>query len=204
MAGNVTGNIGSDYVELNNAATESTLQALLNAIQGNTTQVKNLAGKSGVKNSGAGGNDNLNANNKTVAENTGVFKRLSTFGQGAADSFYKLDNQISPLIGQLIKGNASITVLTDKIGTLNPLLGVAADLFSRLVRFQEENFEAYRTMTDVGVGFSGSLTDLRMAASNSYLTLGEFTKVIKTNSESFTRIGGSANEGAIAFSKFKF
>lgn len=202
MAGNVTGSIGNDYVEFNNAATESTLQALLNAIQGNSAQVKNLAGKSGVKNSGTGGNDNLKANNQTVAENTGVFKRLSTFGQGAADSFYKLDNQISPLIGQLIKGNASITVVTDTFGRLNPLLGVAADLFGRLVRFQEENFEAYRTMTNVGVGFSGSLTDLRMAASNSYLTLGEFTNVIKTNSESFTRIGGSANEGAIAFSKF--
>jgi hypothetical protein len=202
MAGNVTGNIGSDYVELNNAATESTLQALLNAIQGNTTQVKNLAGKSGVKNSGAGGNDNLNANNKTVAENTGVFKNLSTFGKSTAESFNKLDSSISPLIGKLLEGNASITVLTDKIGTLNPLLGVAADLFGRLVKFQEENFNAYRTMTNVGISFSGSLTDLRMAAASSYLTLGEFTNVIKNNSESFIRIGGSANEGAVAFSKF--
>ena len=201
MAGNVTGSIGNDYVELNNAATESTLQALLNAIQGNSAQVKNLAGKSGVKNSGAGGNDNLKANNQTVAENTGVFKRLSTFGQGAADSFYKLDNQISPLIGQLIKGNASITVVTDAFGRLNPLLGVAADLFGRLVRFQEENFQAYRTMTDAGVNFSGSLTSLRMAAANSYLTLEQFSGLIAKNSDAFSRMGGTADEGALAFSK---
>ena len=201
MAATVTGFIGNEQVELNNAATESTLRDLLNAIQGNTGQIKNLANKSGVQ--GAGNTDeNLKANNRTVSENTGVFQRLSTFGQSAADSFYKLDNEISPLVGQLIKGNASITVVTDEFKKLNPLLEVAAKLFGRLVRFQEENFQAYRTMTDVGVGFSGSLTDLRMAAANSYLTLSEFSNVIKTNSESFTRIGGSANEGAVAFSKF--
>lgn len=196
----VTGNIGNDYVELNNAATESTLQALLNAIQGNTTQVKNLAGKSGVKTSGGdGGNNNLKANNQTVAENTGVFKNLSTFGKSTAESFYKLDNQISPLISQLIKGNASITVVTDAFGRLNPLLGVAADLFGRLVRYQEENFRAYRTMTDVGVNFSGSLTDLRMAAASSYLTLEKFTDIVKNNSTSLAMMGTTVDEGAKKF-----
>jgi len=200
----VTGTIGNDYVELNNAATESTLQALLNAIQGNSAQVKNLANKSGVNTGGTGngpGNDNLKANNQTVAENTGVFQKLKTFGQGTADSFYKLDNVIKPLVSELLGGKASVTLLTDAFGTLNPLLGVAADLFGRLVRYQEENFQAYRTMTDAGVNFSGSLTDLRMAAANSYLTLSEFSNLIAKNSDAFSRMGGTADEGALAFSK---
>jgi hypothetical protein len=198
MATTVTGFFGNEAIELNNAATESTLRELVNAIQGNSGQIKNLASKSGVQGAGDSG-ENLKANNRTVSENTGVFKNLSTFGKSAAESFYKLDGNISPLIGQLIKGNASITVLTDKIGTLNPLLGVAADLFGRLVRFQEENFQAYRTMTDAGVNFSGSLTSLRMAAANSYLTLEQFSGLIAKNSDAFSRMGGTANEGAIAF-----
>jgi hypothetical protein len=198
MATTVTGFFGNEAIDLNNAATESTLRELVNAIQGNSGQIKNLASKSGVQGAGDSG-ENLKANNRTVSENTGVFRNLSTFGKSAAESFYKLDDNISPLIGQLIKGNASITVLTDKIGTLNPLLGVAADLFGRLVRFQEENFQAYRTMTDAGVNFSGSLTSLRMAAANSYLTLEQFSGLIAKNSDAFSRMGGTANDGAIAF-----
>ena len=205
----VTGNIGNDYVELNNAATESTLQALLNAIQGNSAQVKNLANKSGVNTGGTGngpGNDNLKANNQTVAENTGVFQKLKTFGQGTADSFNKLDNVIKPLVSELLGGKASVTLLTDSFtlladsfGKLNPLLGVAADLFGRLVRYQEENFQAYRTMTDAGVNFSGSLTDLRMAAANSYLTLSEFSNMVKNNSTSLAMMGTTVDEGAKKF-----
>jgi len=201
MAGNVTGNIGNEYVELNNAATESTLQDLVRAITGNSQQVKNLANKSGIK-TGSGDDTAARAtNNRTVAENTGVFKRLSTFGQGTADSFKKLDDNISPLIGDLIKGSASITVLTNRIGELNPLLGVAANLFGKLIKYQEENFKSYETMTNAGVNFSGSLTDLRMAAASSYLTLTEFGNLIAKNSDAFSRMGGTANEGAIAFSK---
>ena len=201
MAGNVTGNIGNEYVELNNAATESTLQDLVRAITGNSQQVKNLANKSGIK-TGSGDDTAARAtNNRTVAENTGIFKRLSTFGQGTADSFKKLDDNISPLIGDLIKGSASITVLTNRIGELNPLLGVAANLFGKLIKYQEENFKSYETMTNAGVNFSGSLTDLRMAAASSYLTLTEFGNLIAKNSDAFSRMGGTANEGAIAFSK---
>ena len=198
----VTGFFGSEEIILNNAATETTLQELVNAITGNTAQVKNLANKSGVKTGGANKNEALQENNRTVGESTGIFKNLSTFGKSTAASFNELDRNISPLISKLVEGNASITTVTDAFGKLNPLLGVAANLFGKLVKYQEENFRAYRTMTDAGVNFSGSLTDLRMAAASSYLTLGEFTNVIKTNSDAFIRIGGSANEGALAFSKF--
>jgi hypothetical protein len=202
MAGNVTGNIGNDYVELNNAATESTLQALLNAIQGNSAQVKNLANKSGVNTGSAGNgpsNDNLKANNQTVAENTGMFQKLSTFGKGTADSFKTLDSSISPLIGQLIAGNASVTVLTTAFGELHPLLGIVTNLFGKLIKFQEENMRAYRTMSDAGVNFSGSLTDLRMAAASSYLTLDQFTNMVKNNSTSLAMMGTTVDEGAKKF-----
>jgi hypothetical protein len=55
-------------------------------------------------------------------------------------------------------------------------------------------------LTKAGVNFGGSLTDLRMAASNSYLTMQEFSTLMSSNSATLAKMGGSVDAGARAFS----
>jgi len=68
-----------------------------------------------------------------------------------------------------------------------------------LATYQETMLKSYRSVADAGASFGGSLTELRLAASNSYLTLAEFTNVIKTNSTTLAKMGGTVTEGARAF-----
>ena len=202
----VTGFIGGDAVNLENAATEATLRALLASSQTSAGAIRAIAVKMGVAESALESFEAATASANTLARSTtvlnGFFGQLSRAGQDTANSFNAVDRNISPLIGKFIQGTASVKDVTDAFGKLNPILGIVTTLFGRIVSYQEENLKAYQTITNAGASFSGSLTDLRLAAANSYVTLSEFSKVLTDNRESFIRIGGSVNEGAVAFSKF--
>jgi hypothetical protein len=202
MAATVTGFFGNEAVELNNAATESTLNQLLQEFKNSSNLIKNLANKIGIPSSG-GGNDSVNNNSAAMERNTTVADRLRVHQENAAASFYKFDRNISSVIGSLEGGNlaSGIMSVANSFSELNPLVGVAVSLFSKLYEFQQENFKVYQQLSASGVNFAGSLTDLRQAAASSYLTLSEFSNLISKNSEAFARMGGTANDGAMAFAK---
>ena len=202
----VTGYLGNDQISLDNAATESTLSKLLASNQANQGILKLMAEQMGVApqaiesfSNAASGAESLSKSTKSAS---GTLDGLGTAGIGVAKSFYNIDRTITPLVSKLIEGTASIKDVTDVFGKLNPVIGIATTLFGRLVEFQEKNLEVYQQISNSGVSFSGSLTDLRMAAANSYVTLDQFAKILTSNQDAFLRIGGSVNEGAVAFSKF--
>ena len=206
MAEEVTGSLDGKPVFLNNAATESTLSALLSSNLANQTVLKAMAEKMGVATgsieSFAQAAVSADKLSKTSQETSGSLKGLATVGSSIAVSFYNLERSITPLLNKLVAGTASISDVTSTFGRLNPILGVAANIFEKIVSFQEKNLEAYQQISNAGVSFAGDLTLLRQSAANSYLTLDQFTNVMKSNSDAFIRIGGSVNEGAVAFSKF--
>ena len=200
----VTGYLGNDQITLDNAATEATLRALLTSNEASQGILKAVANKLGIE------NDTINAILREAAESSSGLSnssssaseslgKVSTVSESLARSFYSFDSKISPLIGKLAQGTASVTDVTSAFNKLHPVLGVAIDLFNRVVTFQEAGMKAYQQTTNAGVSFSGSLTDLREAAARSYLTLNEFSGLISKNSDTFSKMGNNASEGAVNF-----
>ena len=200
----VTGRIGTEQVELNNAATEATLRMLLTATlsanKQNHEDIAKMAKQAGLDPASvAAANENLDRVAATGKKTEGAFYTLGVGTGVAVEGFKKLDTALSPLISQLLAG-------TDKasnvFGTLEkfagPLSGVI-NMFGRLARFQEAGLESYQKMSNAGVAFGGSLTDMRTAAASTYMTLDQFTQVMKNNSEAFAKMGGTADQGAKSF-----
>lgn len=202
----VTGSIGNEYVELNNAATEATLrlllQATLSANKQNLDQIKNLAKSSGLNPETVNAVNNSLKNNSAAAQNSaGLLSKLGAVTNLTGESLSRLDDAVSPLIKQMLEGTASASGLFTTLSRLPGPLGKVADLFSRLADYQEKNMKIYQELTNAGVNFGGSLTDIRQAALNTYMSLDQFSNLMKANGESFARLGGTADQGAKSFVK---
>jgi hypothetical protein len=202
----VTGVIGNEYVELNNAATEATLKALLLAVSGSEQKMRQLmeaAGKAGLDSKAIlAANEAVKAqtdSSRKLAEAQAEYEeQVKNSARLTVDRFSTLNNSILSLMNGSMQASGAFALLTSNLKGPWALLAAGA---TKLIAIQEENFATYQKLSASGVNFAGNLTQMRMAATDSYLTLDQFSKVMKENSESFARMGGTANEGAIAFSK---
>lgn len=205
MAEQVTGQIGSETVLLNNAASEATLLKILEAIRASGGSVSGAAGLAG-----AAGVDpaTIAAATAAVEEDTAAIQREQQARDRAKEQILQAAqatqnrfNLLNQTILGLMNGTQTSSALLAGIGQqFSGTVGILISGMSRLMAFQEENFAVYQKLSASGINFSGSLTQMRMAAANSYLTLEEFSKVMKDNSEAFAKMGGTADEGARAFS----
>jgi len=193
----VTGSIGNQPVELNNAATEATLRLLLQAVQGKggAGGVANLAGQT--------------INPQTVAQVNSSLSTMQRAGQMVGQGFGALGNAISAnkegiqnFVSKLNEGKAEVSDMIGMFKNLPGPIGKVAKGFELLAIYQQENFAAYQKVTAAGVSFGGSLTDLRVAAAATSLTLQDFTSLMKENSKAFLLLGGNVNEGAKNFVLF--
>ena len=198
----VTGTIGTENVTLNNAATEATLRLLLQSSLATSKEQKaaiaQLAQKAGLDPAAvAAANQGL----QQAAPSLSTFNKAAYTAGAAVGGMAAASAPFIALGKQLAAGNAQASDVFGALSTLPGPLGVVASGFQKLAAFQEVMLKQYQGMTNAGINFSGSLTDLRLAASNSYLTMEEFAGVMKANSETFAKMGGTANDGALAFSK---
>ena len=190
----VYGSIGNEYVELNNAATEATLKQLLQAVQkqggtGAAGAVGSTAGAAGVNTA------SIEAAKAAAKAQNELAEKANTLKKAYVDLAIGLDN----LGGKLLKGTSNSSDLFEAFEKLPYGIGVVASAFKRVAQFQEENLGAYQKITDAGVSFGGSLTDMRTAAANTYMTLDQFANLMKRNNETLSRMGGTADQGAKAF-----
>ena len=190
----VTGSIGNEYVELNNAATEATLKQLLQAVQ-----KQGGAGAAGAAASTAGAAGVNAAAVEAAKASTKAQKELADKAANLKQTFSALAVGMTELAGKLLQGSSSSSDLFAAFERLPGAAGAVATVFKKVAQFQEENLEAYQKMSSAGINFGGSLTDMRTAAASTYMTLGEFGKVMKENAPAFARMGGSVNDGARAF-----
>ena len=202
----VSGRIGNEEVELHNAATEATLRLLLqSSLTANKQSIDNitkLAAKAGLDPAAvAAANNNLKTVGETSKNTTGYMFKIGVSAGVVEQGFRKVDAAISPLVGALMDGTDKASVVFSSLGKLPGPLGLVTDQFIRLAKFQEKNLEVYQGLTQTGVNFNGSLTQLRQSAADSYLTLDQFARVLKANSQTFANLGGNVNDGAMAFSK---
>ena len=203
----VTGQFGDQPVELNNAATEATLKTLLAIAKVDSKNLLELARKmlgpdaANLKDF----EENLEKSNAALDQST----KLENAKIVQLDDQIKKYGKINTVIGQLdvtmtklMNGTGKASDIFNSLSQLPGALGVVASGFARFAKIQEENFETYQKISSAGVTFAGSLTDLRLAAANSYMTLDGFATLIKNNSTAFASFGGSANDGAVNFAKF--
>ena len=217
----VTGSIGSEQVELNNAATEATLRAMLAALNRQTNAIVNMSKSSG----GSGGGANTQAtqaSTKATQQQTQATKEETAATNEATASMSKfakgamiLGGIIGDLVGGVAKTASNLTDfagglmdgkggLSDFYGSLKDLplgLGIVAGLFQKIAQMQEAELETYRTMTKAGVNFGGQLNAIRQNALDLGLTLDQFGKLMADHGKDFANMGGSANDGAVAFTK---
>jgi len=199
---NVTGQIGNDQVILDNAATEATLRLILQATLA-TTKAQKEAISGLAKNSGldpskvAAVHTQMNALGEAAVYTGAVLGGLTAAGE----TFTRGINNASRVLGVLTSGEGSISAVTKLFEGLPFGIGAVATGFTKLAEFQEKTFSTYQQLTNSGINFNGSLTDMRMAAANTYMTLDQFGNLLKSNSETFARLGGTANDGAMAFVK---
>jgi len=196
----VTGSIGNEHVELNNAATEATLKLLLQATLAANRQslasIQQLAQSSGLNPQAvAAANQGLQQTGTTGSKVGKTFEALG-FAAGALSGVFRESVELSK---KLASGTGEASDVLASFAKIGGVTGAIIGGFRDLALAQEKYLSTYQTLTSAGINFGGSLTDMRMAASNVYTTLDGFANLMKNNSQAFAKMGGTADQGAKAF-----
>jgi hypothetical protein len=205
MAEQVTGSIGQEAVILNNAASEATLLKLLDAI--NATSGSSSASKT-AKLAGAAGIDpaivaKANDSVKNFATRTvDAEKTLQNEIEASTKLVEKIDqvnSAFASAASKLVAGSYKSQDLFASFGLLPGPIGIVANAFAALAGYQQQNLETQQSLAKSGAAFGGALTEVRVAAANSFLTLGEFSSAISKNQAILSSMGGSMEAGIKKF-----
>lgn len=225
---NVTGTIGNESVELNNASTEATLLAVLQTLQRQTSlfQTNNRLltqmGRGGAGGAQAGGpaaaaataasNQQAQAQGAAATATNVASKSMGGLSKGAlivggvlgdlAAGAMKTVGNLTDFAGKLLDGTATVSGLFGAFKDLPLGIGLVAGLFEKLAAMQEQNLNTYRELTKSGINLGGDLNDIRLQALSMGTTLEGFANIMKANSEAFAGMGGTANDGARNFMRF--
>lgn len=207
----VTGNIGDADVSLDNAATETTLRALLMATVGSKAEYKKLMTMA-----------SKTLDPKKVESANAAISRLASSSKDASDKVSKLESfagGAGAVLGDLAAGifktignlTAFATELMDGTGKLSGLfgalkdlpfgLGVIAGLFQAIAKLNEDNYEAYKVISKVGIGLAGSLGEVRHSALQAGLSLAEYPEVLTKAADAIALLGATADDGFKQFKK---
>jgi hypothetical protein len=196
----VFGNIGNEQVELNNAATEATLKLLLqsslSANKQSIESINKIALRAGVdENTVKQTNQRIGAFGQAAMSTGAAWAGLSV----ATTDLQKAFRGTLDMAKELTSGATEASNVLNIMSRMGGPLGAVFSGMSMLASFQEGLLKSYQGLTQSGVNFGGSLTDLRLAASQSYMTLGKFSEMMSQNSDTLARMGGTANDGAKSF-----
>lgn len=199
------------------AASEATLQELLQVNQQMAAAISTLAKQSG----GGGGGGNpagptgvvgkaFGALGASAGVVTGILGKgfsgalgIASAGLGALAQTGStlLKNQMALAEGA-IAGTNSLSDLTKGLESLPFGLGLVAQAMNYQTRKMEKNIETYQKISDVGARFGGSLDEVRRSAASTYLSMDEFASMMKSSGPQLRFMGGSAEEGAKNLVKF--
>ncbi len=186
----VTGYIGQNQVDLNNAATEVTLRMILKASVATTAAqkaaVEQLAQRMGMDPVA------LAQLNQQLYQGS---RATTRFGNSVA----ALIPGLSQISQKLFEGTAHTSDLFAIFPKMNGAIGLYVALMEKGILYLEQTMEAYQSISSIGAAFSGSLTDLRLAAAQSYVTLTEFGAILKDNKEGLTKLGSGVSQNIKTF-----
>ena len=205
----VTGRIGDMDVALINAASEATMMKLLESMNA-------LSNKMGASGNSSSSTSTQEKSTAAVNSNTAAFNKagqaVGAFAGAIADATKGLLNFTGNLIGgtflalknlttELLFGGNKITDFTKHLANLPSVFGTLGSVVHTVAQFFQEGVETFRSLSQVGAGFSGSLSEMRIMAAQSGMTLDRFSKTVIANSESMALFGTSMSSGTQRFGK---
>jgi hypothetical protein len=205
----VTGQIGDQEVNLRNAASEATLQKLLEATlrQGGTSagdRLQKLA------------TDARTANTKTVTENKTAFvKNTDSVNKSAAaiNNFSKgLMSQAGNVLGrtydtlkglgnELITGGDRVSDFTRHLNQLPLGLGFLGGMVDAVAVAIDDSLSTWRTLTETGAAFNNSIAEMRHSAAQAGMSVAEFGAFVSANTRTLSMFGSSTTEGVKNFAR---
>jgi len=79
------------------------------------------------------------------------------------------------------------------------LVGSAFGVLSNVFKYQEQLLEFFQQIAKSGATFSGSLFDMKAAASRAYMSIQDFATIVKSNSDVFATMSGTVMTGVNRF-----
>ena len=162
---------------LSNAATESTLRELVNAINGVTGGGGTGAGGGGGGGSGAAGGV------------TGGFKGISKVASTLAGSLGSMTKLV-------VSGNQSLSTFVGSLKTGIAGIDKMTNAAAGFVQYFEEAQGTLRDLSKNGAAFNNSVLDLKMAASTAEMELTQFQKAVQMNSKGLLGYGLTLTQSA--------
>ena len=196
----VTGRIGDQEVQLIGAASEATLQKLLETLEIMSGRTPGGSPSSPIS---PAADATATALNKTGAA-------IGKFGSAILDATGKVLGFAGSIIGGTAKtilnlgqeallGGEKISDFTKHLADLPTVFGWVGGLLHKLSTFIEQNIETWRNLSQVGATFGGSVVDMRRAAAQSGLDLDRFSKLVGSNATTMALFGSTVTQGAIRF-----
>lgn len=202
---------------LENAASESTLRELIDAVkrlEGTTKANKPGGSKSGSNNpeiDTKDANAALDALGKGVGKGaaavTGGLNKLSGAAGSVAGGLGKLSGAALAAAGSVAKslgqmgglistGNNNLSQFAGALNTLPGPLGTFASAIASGIAVLEEYQQTQRELSKTGASFNNSMMEMRVTAARSGLSLADFAGVLKQNAESIGGLGDTITDGA--------
>lgn len=200
-----------------NGATEATLAELLataQAMNANLVTLQRLASQGGGGATPASGAAaGLSAVSVAAGPARVALGALSVAGNMISSLFSAMGNIIGKVVGGLVNtagnlfnfakqaaaGTAKLSDFYDAFRDLPFLVGTVASIFADIVRYSEGLLATYRDLTKYGASFSGDLFKMANAATRGFMSLDEFSKVVRTNSDVLSTLGGDVDKGMNKF-----
>lgn len=198
----VTGRIGDMDVALINAASEATMQKLLETMNqmsarmgGNTQQQAGTQNAAGTATAVASAGKAVGTFTNAIAEATkSVISFAGELIGGTIKSFMNLGRE-------LFLGGDRVSDFTKHLATLPSIFGTLGSAIHTVASFIDTTIDTFRNLSQVGATYSGTITSTIQAAAMSGMSLERFSKVVSANSETIAKLGDSVNSGSIAFGR---
>ena len=205
MPGQVTGIIGNQDVVLENAATESTLELLVQSMEkiakGLGVRGKDYAKElTRLKKEAAARNylvDIVEEEQQTRTKHNAQLEKGTAHLKDMVRWLDSYSRKIGAGLTQIFNDAApSVGGFSDAIGGMIPILG---PIIAALGGILEKNIVHFRELSTAGVDLGKGMFAAQYAAASAGLPLSIFAKVIKENSDQLAFLGGTASQGALRF-----
>jgi hypothetical protein len=205
----VTGKIGDQEVALINAASEATLQKLLESFEKMRTGGGSSSGGGAGGGAGASGQQSqVKATTATATAMNAAGQAVGKFGKAIGEATGKLITFAGQLIGgtlrsvtniakELFSGGERVSDFTKHLAELPSVFGMVGSAIHMFSSFIDKNIDIQRQLSQVGGSFGGSITEMRKAAAQSGLGLDRFSKLVLENSTTMSLFGSTVTQGAI-------
>jgi len=227
----VTGDIGGQPVQLNNAATEATLRQLLAAMTAMAKaqgvdlkaqkdlekELKKLAKETEKQAKAAKAKAEIDQKAASAEQ-----KRLkqSEDAKKAHDKYIKSLEETEKALGDVANvikdASGAITDLTKSVasmgnsataaaamfGKLPVVGGLVANVFGGIAEAGEKTYKAFQQASTVGANFGGSINEMIKSSSAAGMTIEGFTNIVAKNGQNLALLGGSTAEGAKRLAQF--